>query len=302
MSEHERPSFPFSDLHREGDRVIATLLHDPTVEGLDMALYLDGSKSMDGEYAYKEGSFFDWLFGRTPVKENVVEPQARWILEYLATKDRNGLLRAAYWACGNGGKDIEVIGEMEGKDVASYAFPGPKKPGGGTRLLPAIDDFVDYIRRQAKKGARRGCAVFITDGVIHDAARVEGRCAELVAEMNSGTLPKLNFVLVGVGSGVDEEQMEEICHEEYEGVGHLWCHRVATEIEDTAELVAVLVDESMTVAAGGTLYDDKGAVLKRYEGRLPAVLEFDVPESARSFTLEIGGKRYEQAIPAEEEH
>lgn len=302
MSEHERPNFPFSDLHREGDSVIATLLHDPTVEGLDMALYLDGSKSMDEEYTYKSGGFFAWLFGKNTRKDNVVEPQARWILEYLATKDRNGLLRAAYWACGSGGKDIEVIGEMEGKDVASYAFPGPGNPGGGTRLLPAIDDFVTYMRAQVKTGAERGCAVFITDGVIHDAAKVDARCGEIVAEINQGTLPKLNFVLVGVGTDVDEEQMEEICHEEYEGIGHLWCHRVATEIENTAELVAVLVDETMTVAGGGTVYDDNGAVLKRYEGRLPAVLEFDVPETARSFTLEIGSKRYQQAIPEEEDH
>jgi len=41
-------------------------------------------------------------------------------------------------------------------------------------------------------------------------------------------------------------------------VGHLWCHRIAEEIKQVAELVAVLVDETMTVAAGGTIYDDKG--------------------------------------------
>lgn len=282
--------------------MIATLLHDPTVEGLDMALYLDGSGSMDDEYEYQSGGFFAWLFGRNTKKQNVVEPQARWILEYLATKDRNGLLRAAYWACGSGGNYIEVIGEMQGKDVATYTFPGPEKSGGGTQLVPAIDDFVAYIREQAKAGAKRGCAVFITDGAIQDAVRVQERCDAIVDEIRRGALPKLNFVLVGVGSGVDEEQMEEICHEEYEGIGHLWCHRVATEIENTAELVAVLVDETMTVAAGGTIYDDAGTVLKRYEGRLPAVLEFGVPDSARSFTLVIGAERYEQPIPAEEDH
>ena len=31
-------------------------------------------------------------------------------------------------------------------------------------------------------------------------------------------------------------------------------------MEEMAELVAVLVDETMTVAAGGTIYDDKGKV------------------------------------------
>jgi hypothetical protein len=89
---------------------------------------------------------------------------------------------------------------------------------------------------------------------------------------------------------------------EYPGVGHLWCHRIAKEITQVAELVAVLVDENMTVAAGGTIYDDKGKVLKTYEGRLPAVLEFEVPEGAKSFTLEVNGQRYTQPLPDEDHH
>src|SRR5262249_62316509 len=103
---------------------------------------------------------------------------------------------------------------------------------------------------------------------------------------------------------IDEEQMEEICHDEYPGVGHLWCHRVADRMEEMAELVAVLVDETMTVAAGGSIYDDKGKVLKVYEARLPAVLEFVIPPDCKSFTLEVAGSRYTQPIPEEhkEEH
>jgi len=85
-------------------------------------------------------------------------------------------------------------------------------------------------------------------------------------------------------------------------VGHLWCHRIAQEITQVAELVAVLVDENMTVAAGGTIYDDKGKILKSYEGRLPAVLEFDVPEGTESFTLEVNGQRYTQPLPDEDHH
>ncbi len=64
-----------------------------------------------------------------------------------------------------------------------------------------------------------------------------------------------------------------------------------------AELVAVLVDETMTVAAGGTVTDESGKVLKSYEGRLPAVLEFEVPESCRAFTLEVAGQKFVQRIP-----
>jgi hypothetical protein len=72
-------------------------------------------------------------------------------------------------------------------------------------------------------------------------------------------------------------------------------------MEEMAELVAVLVDETMTVAAGGTVYDDKENIIKVYESRLPAVLEFTVPDGCTSFTLEVAGNRYTQPVPEEHE-
>ncbi|RKH50965.1 vWA domain-containing protein [Corallococcus llansteffanensis] len=302
---HEKPIEPFSDLHREGDRVRAVLLHDPTVEGLDMAIYMDASGSMKEEYKYEQPqrTFLEWIRG-APLKDasNQVEPQVRWMLEYLATKDRNGLLRVAYWASGTNGRQVEVVGELKGTDVKQYKFPGAKQLGGFTYLEPALRDYVSYLEQQVKVGAKRGCAIIVTDGRLHDAEAVEKFSAEVAKKIASGRLPRINFVLVGVGDDIDEEQLEHIAHEEYPGVGHLWCHRIAKEITQVAELVAVLVDETMTVAAGGTIYDDKGTVLKTYEGRLPAVLEFDVPEGAKSFTLEVSGQRYTQPLPDEEHH
>jgi hypothetical protein len=302
MSDHERPVEPFSDLHVEEDgHVRATLLHDPTVESCDMAIYLDGSASMGDEYENKKEykGFWNMLLNRpTGTLPNQVEPQARWILEYLATKDRNGELRVAYWACGNG-RQVEFIGDLKGVDVGQYNFPGPKNPGNSTQLEPALRDFVDYMRKQTMLGAKRGCAVFITDGALHDAQNVKNFCESLARDIAAKRVSHMNFILVGVGDQIDEEQMEDICHEEYPGVGHLWCHRVAAEITQVAELVAVLVDETMTVAAGGTIYDDKGKVLKVYEARLPAILEFKVPKGCTSFTLEINGQRYTQPLPTE---
>ncbi|WP_338863859.1 vWA domain-containing protein [Myxococcus stipitatus] len=302
---HEKPVEPFSDLHVEEGKVRAVLLHDPTVEGLDVAIYMDASGSMEEEYAYKRPnrSFLEWLRG-APLKEaaNQVEPQVQWMLEYLATKDRNGMLRVAYWACGQTGKDVEVLGELKGVDVQQYKFPGAKKPGGHTFLAPALKDYVQYLKAQVPKGAKRGCAVIVTDGQLHDAEEVERFSAQVAKDIVAGRLPRLNFVLVGVGDGVDEAQLERIAHMEFRGVGHLWCHRIAKEISQVAELVAVLVDENMTVAAGGTIYDDKGQVLKTYEGRLPAVLEFDIPEGAESFTLEVNGQRFKQPLPDDDHH
>lgn len=304
--EHQNLREPFSDLHLEDGKVRATLLHDPTVEGLDMALYLDGSASMSEEYEYKRKTqgFWDWFFGNPkppPEPVNMVEPQVRWMLEYLATKDRNGLLRVAYWASGNG-KAIEPLGELRGKDVASYRFPGPRAPGQSTYLAPAMMDYLSYLEAMAKQGAKQGCAVFVTDGQIHDTGEVKKLTLDVARRVARGNFPRTSFILVGVGDDVREEQMEEIAHVEVPGVGHMWCHRVAEEITQVAELVAVLVDESMTVAAGGTITDDRGNVLRVYEGRLPAVLEFSVPEGAKRFTLEVNGQRFEQELPEEEDH
>lgn len=309
MSE-ERPVEPFSDLHVEEGNVRATLLHDPTVEGLDVGLYLDGSGSMRDEYAYSSDvprrTFWQWLLGEpkpaAKPASNEVEPQARWMLQYLATKDRNGRLRVAYWACGSTGRQVEVIGELEGTQVERYNFAGPSTQGGFTYLKPAIDDYVAYLRAQLPNGARRGLAVFITDGELHDAEEVVALSGEIGRMIRRGQLPRINFVLVGVGNAVNEEQLERIAHTEVEGVGHLWCHRTAKEIKNVAELVAVLVDETMTVAAGGTIYDDKGKIVKEYEGRLPAVLEFRVPEGCKSFTLEVSGQRFTQPLPEHDEH
>jgi hypothetical protein len=302
---HEKPVEPFSDIHYEDDKVTAVLLHDPTVEGLDMAIYMDASGSMREEYAYKQQSrsFLEWIRG-APAKEvsNQVEPQVQWMLEYLATKDRNGLLRVAYWACGASGKNVQVVGELKGVDVKSQKFPGPRELGGHTFLAPAMRDYVKYLKEQVAEGARRGCAIIVTDGRLNDAEDVKAVSAEVARDIQAGRLPRLNFVLVGVGDNIDEEQLEDIAHAEYPGVGHLWCHRIAAEISQVAELVAVLVDENMTVAAGGTVYDDQGKVLKTYEGRLPAKLEFDVPDGTKSFTLEVNGQRYTQPLPEEEDH
>lgn len=306
---HERPVEPFSDLHVEHEHVRATLLHDPTVEGLDVGLYLDGSGSMGDEYTYTSTTpprtFWQWITGKPKPPPhppaNLVEPQARWMLQYLASKDRNGVLRVAYWACGSSGKEIEAVGELAGTEVERYRFPGPKTQGGHTFLAPAIRDYVAYLKAQVPNGARRGLAVFITDGQLHDAEEVEKITSDVARQITRGQLPRVSFVLVGVGDAVDEEQLEKISHAEHAGIGHMWCHRVATEIQNVAELVASLVDETMTVAAGGTIYDDNGKIVKEYEGRLPAVLEFEVPEGCKSFTLEVAGKRYTQPMPDEEE-
>ncbi|MCE9672027.1 VWA domain-containing protein [Myxococcus stipitatus] len=294
MAGHEVIVRPFSDVHRMGNKVVATLLHDPTVEGLDVALYMDGSASMEDEYGPR-----GVLAKLAPVK-NLVEPQMRWMLEYLASKDRDGQVRVAYWATGDGSQ-LEEVGSLSAAQAKDFRFPGPRFYGKATVMLPVLRDFVAHMKQQVQTGARRGLAVIITDSQLSDGNDVRAYATQVAKEIAAGRLPRMSFVFVGVGDQVDEEQMEEISHETYPGVGHLWCHRIADRMEEMAELVAVLVDETMTVAAGGTLYDEQGKVLKAYEGRLPAVLEFEVPATCKAFTLEVAGQRFTQPIPEEHE-
>jgi hypothetical protein len=294
MAGHEVIVRPFSDVHRMGSKVVATLLHDPTVEGLDVALYMDGSASMEDEYGPR-----GVLAKLAPVK-NLVEPQMRWMLEYLASKDRDGAVRVAYWATGDGSQ-LEALGDLTAVQAKDYRFPGPRFYGKATVMLPVLRDFVAHMKQQVPKGAKQGLAVIITDSQLSDGNDVRAYATQVAKEIAAGRLPRMNFVFVGVGDQVDEEQMEEISHEKYPGVGHLWCHRIADRMEEMAELVAVLVDETMTVAAGGTITDEQGKVLKSYEGRLPAVLEFDVPATCKAFTLEVAGQKFTQPIPEEHE-
>lgn len=312
----ERASGIFSDIHCEDGKVRVTLLHDPTVEGLDTAIYMDGSGSMEDEYARNAPAapsepgmvtkLWSWLTNQ-PMKVaaaepnvNVVDPQIRRMLQYLATKDRNARLRVAYWACGVN-DSVEIVGELSAEDLDKLEFKGPAQMG-STYLMPALQDFVGYMREQRAQGAQRGCAIIVTDGEIFDAGQVKAYSQKIGQEIVAGTLPPLNFVFVGVGNAVNEEQMEDICHADYAGLEHMWCHRVAAEMDEIAQLVAVLVDETMSISSSGRLLDHQGNVLKVYEGRIPAVLEFTVPEGCHRFALEINGERYEQEIPEEEDH
>ena len=43
-------------------------------------------------------------------------------------------------------------------------------------------------------------------------------------------------------------------------------------------------------------------IVKAYEGRLPAVLEFEVYEGCTSFTLEVSGQRFTQPLPEDDDH
>ena len=77
---------------------------------------MDGSASMEGEYGSRG------ILAKLGGVRNTVEPQMQWMLEYLATKDKDGVLRVAYWATGDGSQ-LEVVGDLTGPDAKNYKFP-----------------------------------------------------------------------------------------------------------------------------------------------------------------------------------
>lgn len=278
----------FSDVHHQDGRVRATLRQDPTVRGLETAIYMDGSQSMSDEFGHAKPltKLWNWLHLRAGDGPNIVEPEIQRMLQYLATKDRNGQLRVAYWACGNA-STIEVVGELSAADVGKTHFPGPEHFG-ATYLKPALEDFVAYMREQAAQGAERGLAVFVTDGKLFDDGDVLEYSGQL---LRAGGVP-LHFVLVGVGDEVDEAQLDELAR----AYPELWSHRSVKAMHEIPQMVAVLVDERLTISSSGRILDHRGTVIQVYEGRLPAVLEFPVPEDCTGFTLEIDGTAYPKAL------
>lgn len=291
----------FSDIHGEQKgnsfQMEVTFAVDVQVENLAAAFYMDGSKSMlgAGNYGQRTGLFG---LGR---QRNPVQEAMQVAVPFITEKDANGLCYVAYWACGEKGKDIEVIGELTAEQAKTSEFRGPNNFGNSTYLLPAVQDFVQYIRQAISKGevVNAALCVIVTDGQFHDAEDVISYTATaMVPAIMEGKFPKTVFTVIGIGKDVDPEQMEEFSHEatpeNYTG-RDIWCYGLADEISQLPQLVAHLADANTPAFFGGaSILDEKGTVLKTFEDMVPTVVEFELPLNARSFTLKAGDKTYQQ--------
>lgn len=300
----------FSDIHgqQSGDKfqIELTFAVDVHVENLAAAFYMDGSKSMlgAGNYGQRTGLFG---LGR---QRNPVQEAMQVAVPFVAGKDSNGLCHVAYWACGEEGTEIQPIGELTAEQSKTSEFPGPNAFGNATYLLPAVQDFVQYIHKTASQGERIEAAlcVVVTDGQFHDGEQViEYTRNAMAPAIIEGKFPKTVFTVIGIGKDVDPEKMEEFSHEatpeSYSG-REIWCYALADEITQLPQLVAHLVDVNTPAFYGGaTILDENGNVIKTFEDMVPTVVEFELPLSARSFTLQAGSKSYTQRLEVvEAEH
>jgi hypothetical protein len=219
--------------------------------------------------------------------QNDVQEVARKAIPYLAGKlDEDGGTTVIYWACGEGGADIETLGDLTVADAEVASYEGPGAWGDGTKLMPAIRYFLDRFN-----DAKMGFYVFVTDGEIEDFEEVKAFTAQLSRDVGAGKVNSVKLVLIGVGADINRDQMEELddLPEELNLPVDIWDHKIAAEIRGITDLFAELVDENITLAPSGRLLDDSNQVVENFTDGVPALMKFSLPLSAKSFTLEIAG-------------
>ena len=298
MAQLTKPVEPFGEVNvykkKSGElEIVATILMVPDIEGAKTGLALDASASMKKMYGIS--GIVSGVFAAAAGVPNVVEPVARTMAGYLANFSSDGKVCLIYWASGADGSQIEEIGELSAREAQKVVITGPKKNpwGRGTKLLPPVKYFID----QKLKDAPWAMCVFVTDGVIEDLDDVKKYCLQFARQISTGQRSFAKLVLIGVGEEVDEGQMEQL-DDMFEGSGlkdpegndiDLWDHKLASEMQKIEEIFAEVVSENTIVAGTGRILDDAGRVIKDFSDGLPALLRFELPKSAKAFTLEFPG-------------
>lgn len=275
-------------------KVIATILMEPRKEGSQTGIALDGSGSMYEVYGGDTGGgLLASLFGWKSQTKNEITPIAQKICAYLARNiDADGGTTCIYWAVGEAGSKIEVVGDLTADEAEHHTFGPPREFGTGTQLLPAVKYFLERF-----DDAPWGFYVFITDGALHDQHQVKQYTISLAQDIAAKRRNPVKLVLIGVGKSVDEEQMEELDDLDTGTDVDIWDHKLASEMRVLQEIFAEVVDKNARIADNGKIYDHTGKVVKDYSDTgMSAYLEFEVPEAADHFVLEVNNNRIQQQL------
>lgn len=279
-------------------RVRATILMKPQVEGAQTGLAIDGSNSMNALFGGNLPAFFG-----TP--NNLVQPVARTMAEYLANFDSDGNTTVIYWACGVGGAEVEELGDMNADRARTFPFKLPKRPGTGTKLKPALH----YFAENKFPAAPWFIGVLITDGRVEDLEDVKAYTLQLAREMAARQRGFFKLVLIGLGDHVDEEQMAELDDLDYGGLKDpdgdeidIWDHTLAASMQSLDEVFKEVVSAQTILAPSATITDSAGQAVRpvgraSYADGLPALLEFTMSRGATAFTLTLpDGKQVVQPV------
>jgi hypothetical protein len=226
--------------------------------------------------------------------QNEVEPLARRMTAYLASKlDADGGTTVIYWACGDG-KQIEEVGDLRAEQCDSASFVGPTRVpfGTGTYLAPAVQYFADRFRE-----APYGMYIFVTDGELYDLEEVKQQTIALCRDIEAKRRNPLKCVLIGMGNAINESQMEELDDLDSGTDVDVWDHKIAKDMRSLVEIFAEVVSEHQIVAESGRIYDASGRLVKHYTDGLPAKVTFTMPATSQWFELEVPGQeRIRQSV------
>lgn len=276
-----------------GRMIRATILMEVRIEGAAMGIAIDGSGSMEDLFGKKPLSAF------LPAPPNHVKPAVQAMSAYLAKRSADGKVSTIYWATGAAGKDIQVLGDFSVDEAQKFEFGPPDHYGTGTQLLPALKYFTDGQQRQNLYNAPWGMYVFITDGAIEDMDAVKQYCTDLAKDIDAGRRNDLKLVIIGLGSQVDEDQLDELDDLETGTDVDLWDAKLASEMKDLSEIFAEVVDQGTVIVPGdGIVKDEAGNIVADYRDTgLPGVLEFVLPPGTKAFSLEVAGNTSTQSLP-----
>jgi hypothetical protein len=294
VSHGEIPEVLEAHYHGEEEHLRVILNVPPMFEGLAGALYMDGSGSMDQSQSYgtrSQAARSTGLFARfwkqeaegDSVEDNLVKQAMQVLVPYIAGLDANGQCRIAYWACGSSGSEVEVIGELDAQTGSTEQYGGPRRFGSYTYVLPAVRDFVAYVKGLVSSGepVQNALLVLVTDGLLHDEENLIAYCNDLCEAVDANQFPNAMISIIGVGPQVDLEQLERLHHEcgEIEKTEAELVHVAhAEQLDELAEVVSHLISEQQIAFSGGAkLLDEDGSVLVTYETDVPAVLSCRLP-------------------------
>ena len=225
--------------------------------------------------------------------KNEVEAQARKFTSYLADNlDADGGTTVIYWACGDGSQ-IEEVGDLTAAQCASATFNGPAKSGFGRRtvLTPAVKYFADRF-----KDAKNGMYIFVTDGELHDLEDVKNLTIGLCKDIASKRRNPLKCVLIGMGTDINEKQMEELDELDSGTDVDVWDHKIAAQMSNILEIFAELVSANRIIAPSARILDASGNMVANVTDGLPAEFNFTMSASSPFFVLDVAGKQIKQVV------
>ena len=227
---------------------------------------------------------------------NLVEPLARDFVAYLAgSSDVGGTTTLLYWACGDG-RVIEEAGSFTAAQCPLLQVKGPSSAvfGQGTHLLPALRHFIEKF-----SSAKRGMFLFVTDGRLDDLDEVVNYTIALARAIEGDGRNHVKCVLIGVGTGIDEAQMEILDNLDTGTAIDIWDHKIAREMRGLVEIFAEVVSDNHIVAPTAIVSDDRGQVVKKFTDGLPAKATVVLQPGSKAFTVEVSGRRITQPIAIE---